>query len=62
MKKKALLSAILSLAICLCLIVGSTYALFTSTSELNVEVSSGIHPHQECRKHVKAIVEGDKIM
>ena len=41
MKKKALLSSILALAICLCLIVGSTYALFTSKSELNVDVSSG---------------------
>lgn len=41
MKKKALLTSVLALAICLCLIVGSTYALFTSQSELSVDVSSG---------------------
>ena len=41
MKKKALLTSILALAVCLCLIVGSTYALFTSKSELSVDVSSG---------------------
>lgn len=41
MKKKALLSAVLTLAVCLCLIAGSTYALFTSESELNIAVTSG---------------------
>ena len=41
MKKKALLTSVLALAICLCLIVGSTYALFTSQSKLQVDVSSG---------------------
>ena len=40
MKKKALLSSILVIALCLCLIVGSTFALFTSTSKLSVSVTS----------------------
>ena len=41
MKKKALLSSFLTIALCLSLIVGSTFALFTSQSELNVAVTSG---------------------
>ena len=41
MKKKVLLSSVLVIAICLCLIAGSTFALFTSEKELDVEITSG---------------------
>ena len=41
MKKKVLLSSILTVVLCLCLIAGSTFALFTSQKELDVEVTSG---------------------
>jgi len=39
--KKILLSSILTLALCLSLICGATFALFTSTSTANIAVSSG---------------------
>lgn len=41
MKKKALITSILMAALCLCLIAGSTYALFTSKEELRIEVTAG---------------------
>lgn len=41
MKKKALLSSVLTIALCLSLIAGSTFALFTGKSEVNVAVTSG---------------------
>ena len=41
MKKKALLSSILTIALCISLIAGSTFALFTSTSDVNISVTSG---------------------
>lgn len=41
MKKKALVSSILTIALCLSLIAGSTFALFTSESKVNVAVTSG---------------------
>ena len=41
MKKKALISSILTIAICLSLIAGSTFALFTSESAVNVAITSG---------------------
>lgn len=41
MKKKALLSSILTIALCLCLIAGSTYALFTSSTKVNVIATAG---------------------
>lgn len=41
MKKKVLLSSIATIALCLCLIAGSTFALFTSKSEVNIAVTSG---------------------
>lgn len=41
MKKKALMPSILTIALCVILIVGSTYALFTSQSRFNVSVTSG---------------------
>lgn len=41
MKKKALLSSILTIALCFSLIGGSTYALFTSESEINMAATSG---------------------
>ncbi len=41
MKKKALVSSILTIALCLSLIAGSTFALFTSTDSVNVAVTAG---------------------
>ena len=41
MKKKVLLSSIATIALCLCLIAGSTFALFTSKSETNIAVTAG---------------------
>ena len=41
MKKKALLSSVLVIALCLCLIAGGTFALFTDSHELNVAVTAG---------------------
>lgn len=40
MKKKALVSSLLVIALCLSLIVGSTFALFTSESTLSIAVNS----------------------
>ncbi len=39
--KKKITSAILTIVLCLSLIAGSTYALFTSKDEVNIAVSSG---------------------
>lgn len=41
MKKKIILSSVLTIALCLSLIAGSTFALFTSSSEVNVAVTAG---------------------
>ena len=41
MKKKTLLTSILTIVMCLCLSVGGTFALFTSESKVDVSVSSG---------------------
>ena len=41
MKKKALLSSILTIALCMSLIAGSTYALFTSSAKVNVSATAG---------------------
>lgn len=41
MKKKALLSSVLTIVLCLSLIAGSTFALFTSEAKVNVAVTSG---------------------
>ena len=40
MKKKVLLSSVATIALCLCLIAGSTFALFTSQSEVGIEVTA----------------------
>ena len=40
-KKKVILSSIMSIALCLSLIAGSTFALFTSTTQVNVAVTAG---------------------
>lgn len=40
MKKKIILSSIITIAICLCLVVGSTFALFTDSTEIEIVVSS----------------------
>lgn len=54
MKKKALISSILTIALCLSLIAGSTFALFTSESTVNVAVTSG-------KVDVKATIKEDSI-
>lgn len=41
MKKKIILSSVLTIVLCLSLIAGSTFALFTSESKVNVAVTSG---------------------
>lgn len=41
MKKKALVSSILTIALCFSLIGGSTFALFTSRSEINIAATAG---------------------
>ena len=41
MKAKILASSCLVIVLCLCLIAGSTYALFTSTDEVNIAVTAG---------------------
>lgn len=41
MKKKALISSIVTIALCLSLIAGSTFALFTSEDSVNIAVTSG---------------------
>ncbi len=41
MKKKIILSAIMSIALCVSLIAGATFAIFTSESKVNIAVTSG---------------------
>ena len=41
MKKKILLSSVVTIVLCLCLIAGSTYALFTKSDFVNVAVTAG---------------------
>ncbi len=41
MKKRIILSAVLTMLLCFCLIGGATFALFTSSSEVNIAVTSG---------------------
>ncbi len=41
MKKKTLLTSLLTIAMCLALIAGSTYALFTSEDKVDISVNSG---------------------
>ena len=41
MKKKIILSSIAVIMLCLCLIAGSTYALFTETTTVNIAVTAG---------------------
>ena len=40
-KQKILLTSMVTIVLCLCLIAGSTYALFTSETEMNIAVTSG---------------------
>ena len=40
-KKKILFSSVMVIALCLSLIAGSTFALFTSESKVNIAVTSG---------------------
>ena len=41
MKKKIILSSVLSIVLCLCLIAGATFAFFTSEARVNIAVTSG---------------------
>ena len=41
MKKRIILSAVLTMVLCFCLIGGATFALFTSEANVNIAVSSG---------------------
>ena len=41
MKKKILLSSMVTIVLCLCLIAGSTFALFTDREVMNIAVTSG---------------------
>lgn len=41
MKKKILISSIATIALCLCLVAGSTFALFTETTTVNIAVTAG---------------------
>ena len=41
MKKRLILSSVCSILLCLCLITGATFALFTSESKVNVAVTTG---------------------
>ena len=41
MKNKIIISSILTIALCLSMIAGSTFALFTSNSQTNIAVTSG---------------------
>ena len=41
MKKKFLLSSICTILLCVCLISGATFALFTSETKTNITVQSG---------------------
>ena len=41
MKKKVILSSVLTIVLCLSLIAGSTYALFTDSTAVNVTVTAG---------------------
>ena len=40
MKRKALLASLLTIAICLSIAVGATYALFTSTTDVNISATA----------------------
>ena len=41
MKKNRILSSIITIALCLSLIAGSTFALFTSTDEVDIAITAG---------------------
>ena len=41
MNKKRILSSVITIALCLCLVAGSTFALFTSNDEVNIAVTAG---------------------
>ena len=41
MKRKVLLCSIATIALCVCLIAGSTFALFTTSTKVNIAVTAG---------------------
>ena len=54
MKKKTLLTAILSIVMCMSLMAGATFALFTSESTVNIAITSG-------KVDVVAVVDVDSV-
>ena len=54
MKRKTILSTIVSIMLCLSLISGATFALFTSESEVNIAVTAG-------KVQLTAAVDGDSL-
>lgn len=40
MKRKIIISSVLAILVCLCIIAGATFALFTSTNTINISVNS----------------------
>ena len=54
MKRRVILTALLAIVLCLCLVSGATYALFTSESKVDITVSSG-------KVKVTSVVENLKI-
>ena len=54
MKKRTLLTAILSIVMCLSLMAGATFALFTSESKVNIAITSG-------KVDVVAVVDVDSV-
>lgn len=55
MKKKILLTSILTIALCVSLIAGSTFALFTTADEINVAVTAG-------NVHLTANIDKDSLL
>ncbi len=63
MKKKILISSILSIMLCLSLISGATFALFTSESKVNIAVTSGKVEMQATIENLKTwSLEDDKTL
>ncbi len=54
MKKRVLLSSVLTIALCLCLIAGSTFALFEKKAEVNIVATAG-------KLDVTATIEDGKV-
>ena len=63
MKKRTLLTSILSIAMCLSLAVGATFALFTDEAKVNVAVTSGtVDVKAEVTKYVSGSTLGEEFV